>query len=457
MEPEDLELLAQNGNNAFCFAAVAGSIEIAKMMLAKNANLLTLRGAKNMVPLYMAILFERREMAKFFYDESKSDFSYLTLQDGADLFFESINTDLYFITLQLLEDQPDLAVTRDVHNDTDLHVLARKPSSMFAHSRIGILKSLTCSKMKFTHNRELVSTQALELVKCLDRAIQAQRVDIETLIASPSNLLFDATKSRNFEFLAELVRSYPALVHQLNEQERSIFHIAILYRQTNIFNLIYEIGFDKELIASYEDVEKNNMLHLAAKYLDPPPVSSLSGAGLEMQQELLMFERVTLEHKRLLYSAERWMKTTSMSRIIVATLIVTVVFSAAFTVRGGNNDKTGIPFRVFDISAAIALSSSLISILMFLSILTSGYTEMEFKRSLPLKLMVGLSALFISIVSMMITVSWTFFLDYHDMSNLIFIVALIYVSLPINLLVLLQYPLLRDLLYITCRFRFPPK
>ncbi|KAH7573694.1 hypothetical protein JRO89_XS03G0194200 [Xanthoceras sorbifolium] len=43
------------------------------------------------------------------------------------------------------EDQPDLAVTRDVHNDTALHVLARKPSSIFAHNIIGILKSLTYS------------------------------------------------------------------------------------------------------------------------------------------------------------------------------------------------------------------------------------------------------------------------------------------------------------------------
>ncbi|KAL5852596.1 hypothetical protein ACOSQ3_007714 [Xanthoceras sorbifolium] len=246
-------------------------------------------------------------------------------------------------------------------------------------------------------------------------------VDIETLIASPSNLLFDAAKSGNFD----------------------IFHIAILYRQTNIFNLIYEIGFDKVLIASYEDE--------VAMIIQP---SLREKKNAEGRTPLELF---TLEHKRLLHSAERWMKTTSISLIIVATLIATMVFSAVFTVRGGNNDKTGIPFRVFDISAAIALSSSLISIVMFLSILKSGYTEIEFKRSLPLKLMVGLSALFISVVGMMITVSWTFFLDYHDMSNLIFIVALIYVSLPINLFVLLQYPLLRDLLYTTCRSRFPLK
>ncbi|KAK3189815.1 hypothetical protein Dsin_029376 [Dipteronia sinensis] len=151
------------------------------------------------------------------------------------------------IALKLLKLQPELAVTRDEHNDTALHVLARKPSSMFARGRIGIFKRLTYSirEMKFIHNWELMmSSQALELVKCLERAIEAQKMDIGELIKKPSNLLFDAAKSGKFELLAELIRSYPYLVHLLDEQHRSIFHIAILHRHTNIFNLIYEIGFD---------------------------------------------------------------------------------------------------------------------------------------------------------------------------------------------------------------------
>ncbi|KAI9196778.1 hypothetical protein LWI28_026931 [Acer negundo] len=247
-----------------------------------------------------------------------------------------------------------------------------------------------------------MSSPALELVKCLEGAIEEQGANIEELVRTPSNLLFYAAKSGNFEFLAELVRSYPDLVHLLDEQKRSIFHIAILHRHTDIFSLIYEIGFDKEVLATYRDNENNTMLHLAAKYLDPPPVSNLPGPALEMQQELLMFEEVqmimkpsfremkntegrtprelfTIEHKKLLHSGEEWMKNTTNSCMVVATLIATVIFSAAFTVPGGNNDKTGIPlhlmetvFHVFAISDAIALSFSSISILMFLSILTSA-------------------------------------------------------------------------------------
>ncbi|KAI9196042.1 hypothetical protein LWI28_020472 [Acer negundo] len=142
MEPDDLKLQDRNGNTSFCFAAAAGSLEIAKLMLDKTPDLLTLRGGDNMLPLYMAALFGRTEMTKFLYDETKS---HLTDRDLSDLFFTSINTDLYDIALKLLEHQPELAVTRDEHNDTALHVLARKPSSMFARGRIGIFKRLTYS------------------------------------------------------------------------------------------------------------------------------------------------------------------------------------------------------------------------------------------------------------------------------------------------------------------------
>ena len=108
-------------------------------------------------------------------------------------------------------------------------------------------------------------SRLLELVKYLEGAIEEQKTNIEDLIRTPSNLLFDAAKLGNFEFLADLVRSYHDLVHLLDEQEWSIFHIVILHRHTDIFNMIYGIGFDKELLATYKDNEKNTMLHLAVK------------------------------------------------------------------------------------------------------------------------------------------------------------------------------------------------
>ncbi|KAK3190066.1 hypothetical protein Dsin_029627 [Dipteronia sinensis] len=92
MEPDDMKLQDRNGNSAFCFAAAARSMGIAKLMLDKNPDLITLRGAENMVPLYIAALYGRAQMAEFLYDGTES---HLTEYDQAHLFFKCIRTDLY--------------------------------------------------------------------------------------------------------------------------------------------------------------------------------------------------------------------------------------------------------------------------------------------------------------------------------------------------------------------------
>lgn len=95
----------------------------------------------------------------------------------------------------------------------------------------------------------------------------------------------------------------------------------------------------------------------------------------------------TEEHEGLRVKGEQWMKKTSESCALVATLIATVVFSAAFQLPGGLNDN-GSPvlvnkpsFMVFAMANAISLFSSTASILMFLSILTSRYSERDFLMS----------------------------------------------------------------------------
>lgn len=125
------------------------------------------------------------------------------------------------------------------------------------------------------------------------------------------------------------------------------------------------------------------------------------------------------QHKELMTKGGEWMKGTAEFCMLVATLIATVVFAAAFTVPGGNyndnnNDKIGIPiflhndaFMVFAVTDALALFSSITSVLMFLSILTSRFREEDFLESLPRRLMIGIAMLFISIITMMVAFSAT--------------------------------------------------
>ncbi|XP_031264847.1 uncharacterized protein LOC116123180 [Pistacia vera] len=100
-----------------------------------------------------------------------------------------------------------------------------------------------------------------------------------------------------------------------------------------------------------------------------PPLERLnnvSGVALQLQQDLFWFEEVSQivdpmdveaknkkgktptdifkqKIKALKDKGEKWMKDTANSCMIVATLITTVVFAAAFTVPGGIKDETGTP------------------------------------------------------------------------------------------------------------------
>ena len=158
----------------------------------------------------------------------------------------------------------------------------------------------------------------------------------------------------------------------------------------------------------------------------------------------------TRNHKELVIAGEKWMKETSSSCTVVGALIVTITFAAAFTVPGGNNQDTGFPifrnknlFKLFIISDAMSLFSSATSLLMFLGILTSRYAEEDFLKSLPTKMIIGLSTLFSSIATMMIAFCVALSLMLQD--KWIALIVSLLASIPVTLFVWIQFPLLVDI------------
>ncbi|KAJ0013534.1 hypothetical protein Pint_20943 [Pistacia integerrima] len=106
----------------------------------------------------------------------------------------------------------------------------------------------------------------------------------------------------------------------------------------------------------------------------------------------------------------------------------------------------------------MALSFSSISVLIFLSILTSRYVENDFLTFLPLRLVQGLLTLCISIATMMVAFISSFFLAYnHHRSYCIPIISTVLLSLPIFVLCYLQKDILTDVLYLLFRFKFSEK
>ncbi|KAM5585449.1 ankyrin repeat-containing protein [Rosa sericea] len=477
MKVEDLALQDENGNTALCIAASAGSLEIVKILIKKNESLLTIRGGKNMAPAYIAAVLGQSEMACYLYDESKK---MLEKTDRENLFFSCINNCLYDLAFELLDADKTLAKARtsSQKNKTALHILARRPSAFGGSQSPRMWTRLINSCLKFAYKRKLREANgALQLVHRLWEEVlrNDEHDDVMKLIKYPSNLLFDAAELGNYEFLAALMSSYPELVWETDEKNRTIIHVAVLHRHASIFNLVHEIGSIKDVIVTYEDGQGNNIVHMAAKLAPRNQLNLVSGVALQMHRELVWFEEVkkivqpqyiemennkgktpqelfTKEHTALMRQGEKWMKDTATSCMLVATIIATVVFSAAFSIPGGTDDHTGKPnllkrkaFLDFTIADEVALFSSSTAMLMFLFILTSRYAENDFRKSLPLKLMVGLTCLFISIASMMMAFSTAFYLSCQYESRWVSNFTFLFAFVPVALFAFMQFPLVSDM------------
>jgi hypothetical protein len=169
-------------------------------------------------------------------------------------------------------------------------------------------------------------------------------------------------------------------------------------------------------------------------------------------------EIFTNSHTDMVKDGGQWLNNTSQSCSVVAALVAAVAFATASTVPGGTKEKNGKPnlenhpvFDVFAIASLVALCLSVTSMVMFLAILTSRYQEMDFGKSLPRKLLVGLTSLFLSIAAMLTSfcAGHSFVLK-DTLKNAAFPVHAI-TCLPVTFFAIAQFPLYIDLVRATSK------
>ncbi|MED6205437.1 hypothetical protein PIB30_017662 [Stylosanthes scabra] len=284
------------------------------------------------------------------------------------------------------------------------------------------------------------------------------------------DILFNATSCGIVEILRICFRFFPDLVWTHDPNEGYIAQVAIRNRQEKVFGLICKMPVISKILILAVDESLNTTSHLAARSAHSQ-LLSVSGAAFKMQKELQWFKKVEKmdhplhkevrnqdgktawqlfkeEHKTLLEESEKWIKDTSNSCSIVAALIATVVFAAVLTVPGGNNQDKGYPiflpdntFLVFAASVALALFSSVASLLMFLSILTARYAEEDFLKALPRRLILGLALLFFAIVTTMIAFAAALSLLLCKRLKWVWVPIAVMASIPVALFAKLQFSL----------------
>ncbi|MFS7960584.1 putative ankyrin repeat-containing domain, PGG domain, ankyrin repeat-containing domain superfamily [Helianthus anomalus] len=477
MTREELELKNKLGNTAFYVACVFGNTKMAKIMMEENNALSTIRGSHEYLPLSASALAGKYSSVKYLYDHSQkmtgdhwtNDDLEFTLWHCAKSGFFDCHISSIDIAFQIVEDHPEL----DLDVRTLLVILARKPEGFER-----VEKSLSTRIIESNESAAEEDTYALKLLQTIwGHATRTMNLDDIEHMLRKSRILFVAAEAGNTRFIVELLRTYPNLMLHKNDRGRTIFHIAVMYRHLGIYNLLYELGDFRNEICVSEDNDANNMLHLVARRPESSSrfmAAKRSEASLMMQRQVLWFKEVydmlppymreaknrvvgnrqtpfeifSEVNEKQVSSGLQWMKDC----MVVATLIITVAFAVAFTVPGGYNQDHGLPlfihrrdFLVFVIADAISLFSSSTSLLVFLSILTSGYEQLDFLFSLPRKLLAGLLSLFISVAAMMVTFSASFFVMYHQGLKWVPILIVAFATIPVIVFAIMQFHILVDM------------
>ncbi|KAH6801469.1 hypothetical protein C2S52_001933 [Perilla frutescens var. hirtella] len=400
-DPIELELLDGRGYKACCYAARAGIVEVAQLLTDKNEGLGSARNGHDTTPLQLAASYGNTDMILHFLRSAKIGDLYR--KEWFDLLLVSVRSKMYDVALKILEKDGRLAVMTGEDDRTALHVLAQLDIS---------------SEMK--PDLRLLAEKLWEEIQKLKKS------RILKLIENPP-ILHDAAKVGNVQLITMITRSYRHLLWQRNDEGRSIYHTAALYRQDSMLELIKQAENIIDFTAISEDVHGNNILHLAGKLLPPDGLKIVQEPDVQMKKELAWFKAVEAvvppffvekinkegykprevfwkEHKSLIETSVKHMKSTSESCMLIATIILTVVFAAAFTPPGGYNQDTGIPillrnhwFASFVIFEVLAMFSSTYAILTFWSIISLNYKEDQFLSS-PNHLRHALTALLLSVM-----------------------------------------------------------
>ncbi|CAL5425188.1 unnamed protein product [Camellia sinensis] len=284
-----------------------------------------------------------------------------------------------------------------------------------------------------------------------------------------------AAKYGIIEIVEKVLEQFPVAIHDTNSDEKNIVLLAVENRQTNVYKFLLERSVLKDSIFSKVDKDGNSAVHLAAKIGEYRPWL-IPGAALQMQWEIKWYEFVkysmalhffvhynkanetpkdifTKSHKDLVKQGGEWLTTTSNSCSVVAALIATVAFATASSVPGGNSSE-GKPtlenqpaFNVFAIASLVALCFSVTALVMFLAILTSRNQERDFRISLPRKLLLGLTSLFVSITAMLVSFCAGHFFVLKDELKFVAIPVYAVTCLPVTFFAIAQFPLYFDLMW----------
>ncbi|XP_031262209.1 ankyrin repeat-containing protein ITN1-like isoform X2 [Pistacia vera] len=465
MGPQSLaESKDEFGQSAIFWAAAFGNKKAVEAFVRCNEDLPNITDSTGFLPIHEAAACGHKEVVEYLLQVTTAD---LYDERGFILIEDLISCGLYGIALDLLKQYPKLGRELKKGRRSILKMLANNPLAFHSGSRFGYWQRLI-------YRWILVQE---EHISCPESVYGDEENHLEISNNIERSTHFGCICRKISTAFGGLSQKLHTMLWKVLMQASSVKHI----HDTKLAHMqtleIVKIMCNEGVIWSNKKAVKTlcEPILTAGRLV---PSREVPGAAFQMQRELQWFKAVesyvhpsfrvqrnklnktprevfTEEHEGLVKDGEKWMKDTAQSYTFVAALIITVVFAAAFTVPGGNNNS-GIPnfsqerpFIIFIASDALALFSSTTSLLMFLGILTSRYSEEDFLMALPNKLMFGLVTMFFSIASMIVAFGATIII--LSPGKLVIIPIALLCCIPVTLFALFQFPLLVEIYSSTYR------
>lgn len=454
-----LEIQDENGDTALSLAAYNGKKEVAERLVQQNDRLLTTWNHEGNIPLVVACQNNQAAMTSYLYSVTPYDFLLPETSNQGALFIKyAMLNDMPDIGVDLYKRCPRLATSEGSITLLDLTVkrtfFRRTTPEFLGRTYDGLevtLPSPSASdlpELQTGQNVKLVGEQErLYKIKLTHTFVQVvlsywcEKIstfwDSKQLAESGViSAVFKAIVNGMTEVVVGILEANPDLIFSDKNLSREIHVDVIKYRQQDIMKFIYSLEAGKKAFHSVkEDVDGNNLLHLIAKYPDYQryhtifspgvykrelkwfqelkkvlPVSYRGAKNLEGETPQMCFLRTHYDLKK---DGEEWVRSTAGSYSIITALIVTIMFAAAFTFPGGNDQSTGVPiflrkklFVGFMACDIISLFLASYSILIFLVFLTAPYGLDSFGGELLGLLLTAIAALVISIFAMLLAFSF---------------------------------------------------
>ena len=118
----------------------------------------------------------------------------------------------------------------------------------------------------------------------------SSNISLKQVEAGGITPLFLATKLGCIEIVTEILDKYPQAVEHIDNEGRTILHVAIKYRQLEVFELVLKMEVAMRWLIRRLDNNGNSILHMVGIKREDYVPEKLRGPAFELQEELLWFE-----------------------------------------------------------------------------------------------------------------------------------------------------------------------